>query len=150
MGRLLTSSANSRTLGERRGCSGASGRRRRGSDCARTAPVSVDRVQHGGRGHTEGCPELLTARRSSPWHWTGHRRNSSHETGGGHRRAVAELSVRASRARERVRELGKGRKWERGGGRAARGAQKGSGVSDVAEEHVVMGASTTGRSWASG
>jgi hypothetical protein len=31
MGRVLTSSANSRTLGERRRCDGASGRRRRGS-----------------------------------------------------------------------------------------------------------------------
>jgi hypothetical protein len=57
MGGLFTSSANSGTLGEGRGCGGASGHWRRGSDCARTAPVSVDRAQQGGRGHTEGCPE---------------------------------------------------------------------------------------------
>jgi hypothetical protein len=44
MGRVLTLSANSGTLGERRGCDGASGRRRRGSGCARNAPVSVDRA----------------------------------------------------------------------------------------------------------
>jgi hypothetical protein len=40
---------------------------------------------------------------------------------------VVELSVRAGRARERARELGRGCKWERGGGRAGRGAQKGLG-----------------------
>jgi hypothetical protein len=40
---------------------------------------------------------------------------------------VAGLSVRADRARERARELGRGRKWERGGGRAGHGAQKGRG-----------------------
>jgi hypothetical protein len=49
-------------------------------------------------------------RRSSPWHLTGHGRNGGHGTGGGRRRAVAELSVRAGRARERARELGRGRK----------------------------------------
>jgi hypothetical protein len=31
------------------------------------------------------------------------------------------------RARERARELGRGRKWKRGGGRAGRGVQKGLG-----------------------
>jgi hypothetical protein len=61
-----------------------------------------------------------------------------------------ELSVRAGRARERARELGRGRKWERGGGRAGRGAQKGRGGSDVDEESAVVGASTAGRSWAKG
>jgi hypothetical protein len=63
-----------------------------------------------GRGHTEGCPEQLTVRRSSPWHWTGHGRDGSHETGNGRRREVAELPVRVGRARERARELGRGRK----------------------------------------
>jgi hypothetical protein len=50
------------------------------------------------------------ARRSSPWHWTGHGRNGGHGTGGGRRRAVAELLVRAGKVRERARELGRGRK----------------------------------------
>jgi hypothetical protein len=54
------------------------------------------------------------------------------------------LSVRVGRERERVRELGRGRKSERGGGRAGRGAQKGHGGSDVAREHAVVGASTAG------
>jgi hypothetical protein len=44
MGRVLTLSANSGTLGEQRGCVGASGPRRRGSSCARNAPVSTDRA----------------------------------------------------------------------------------------------------------
>jgi hypothetical protein len=57
---------------------------------------------------------------------------------------MAELSVRAGGARERARELGKGRKWERGGGRAGRGGQKGRGGSNVAGERVVVGASTIG------
>jgi hypothetical protein len=61
-----------------------------------------------------------------------------------------ELSVRAGRARDRARELGRGRKWERGGGRAGCGAQKGRGGSDVAGERAIMGASTAGRSWARG
>ena len=90
--------------------------------------MSADWTQQGGKGHTEGCPEQLTVRRSSPWHWTGHGRNGSHRTDGGHRRAVAELSVCAGRASERARELGRGRKSERGGGRAGRGAQKGAGL----------------------
>jgi hypothetical protein len=51
---------------------------------------------------------------------------------------------------ERERELGRGRKWERGGGRAGHGAQKGRGGSDVAGERAVVGASTAGRSWARG
>jgi hypothetical protein len=44
MGRVLNSSANSGTLGERQECDGASGRRRRGSGCARNAPVSADQA----------------------------------------------------------------------------------------------------------
>jgi hypothetical protein len=40
------------------------------------------------------------------------------------------FSVRVGRARE----LGRGRKWKRGGGRAGRGVQKGRGGSVVAEE----------------
>jgi hypothetical protein len=79
-----------------------------------------------------------------------HGRNGGHRTGGGRRRAVVELSVRAGRARERARELGRGRKWERGGGRAGHGAQKGCGGSDVAGERAIVGASTAGRSWTRG
>jgi hypothetical protein len=46
----------------------STGRRRRGSGCTKIAPVSADRTQQRGKGHTEGCPEQLTVRRSSPWH----------------------------------------------------------------------------------
>jgi hypothetical protein len=80
------------------------------SGCARNAPVSADRTQQGERGHTEGCPEQLTVRRSSPWHWTGHGHDGGHGIGSGHRWAVAEFRVRVGRARERARELGRGRK----------------------------------------
>jgi hypothetical protein len=48
MGRVLTSSVNSRTFGERRGCDGASGRRRRGFGCARNAPVSAGQINQRG------------------------------------------------------------------------------------------------------
>jgi hypothetical protein len=54
------------------------------------------------------------------------------------------------RARERARELGKGRKWKRGDGRVGRGVQKGRGGSVVAGERADVGTSTTGRSWAGG
>jgi hypothetical protein len=91
-------------------CRDSTGRRRRGSGCVKIAPVSVDRTQQRGKGHTEGCPEQLTVRRSSPWHWTGHVRDGGHKTGSGRRRAVAELLARVGRARERARGLGKGRK----------------------------------------
>jgi hypothetical protein len=72
--------------------------------------VSAAWTQHGGKGHTEGCPEQLTVSRSSPWHWTGHERNSGHRTGSGRRWAVVELPARVGRVRERARELGRGRK----------------------------------------
>jgi hypothetical protein len=57
---------------------------------------------------------------------------------------VAELSVRVGGAIERARELGRGCKWERGGGRAGHGGQKGRRGSNVAGERAVMGASTVG------
>jgi hypothetical protein len=34
----------------------------------RTTPVSAGRLNQGGKGHNEGCPEKLTARQSSLWH----------------------------------------------------------------------------------
>jgi hypothetical protein len=126
------------------------GRRRRGSGCAKIAPMSTDRTQQRGKGHTEGYPEQLTVRRSSPWHWTGHGRDGGHRTGNGRRWAVAELPARMGRAREGARGLDRGRKWERRGGRAGHGAQKGRGGMDVAGERAVVGASTAGRSWAGG
>jgi hypothetical protein len=110
MGRVLTSSANSGARGGRRRCGGTSGRRRRGSGCAKTAPVSADPTQQGGRGHTEGCPEQVTVRRSSPRHWTGHGRDGGHGTGIGRRRTMVELPARVGIARERARGLGRGRK----------------------------------------
>jgi hypothetical protein len=51
--------------------------------------------------------------------------------GGGSRFAWAE--------RERARELGRGRKWKRGGGRAGREVQKGRGGSVVAGERADVG-----------
>jgi hypothetical protein len=109
-GELLTLSANSGARGGQRRCGGTLGRWRRGSGYAKTSPVSVDPTQQGGRGHTEGCPEQLTERRSSPWHWTRHGRDDGHGTCSGRRRAVAELSARMGKARERARGFGRGRK----------------------------------------
>jgi hypothetical protein len=85
------------------------GRRRWGSGCARIAPVSADRTKQRGEGHTEGCPEQLTVRQNSSWHRTGHRRDGDRRTGSSRRRAVAELSARVGRARERARGFGRGR-----------------------------------------
>jgi hypothetical protein len=82
------------------------GRRRRGSGCARIAPVSVDRAKQRGEGHTEGCPEQLTVRRNSPWHGTGRGRDGGRRMDSSRWRAVAELSARAGRARG----FGRGRK----------------------------------------
>jgi hypothetical protein len=78
------------------------------------APVSMDRTQQRGKGHTKGCPEQLTVKRSSPWHWMGHGRDGDHRTGSGRWRAVAELTARMGRAR--ARGLGRGCKFERRGG----------------------------------
>jgi hypothetical protein len=120
------------------------GRRWRTPAARENAPVSADRTQQGGRGKTEGRPEQVIVKRSSPWHWMGHGRDGGHRTGNGRWRAVVELPVRVGRASERARELGMGRKWERGGGQAGRGG------SNVAGERAVVGASTAGRSWARG
>jgi hypothetical protein len=49
--RFLTSSANSGARGGRRRCGGTSGRWRRGSGCAITAPVSAGRANQRGRAH---------------------------------------------------------------------------------------------------
>jgi hypothetical protein len=54
-GGLLTLSANSGARGGRRRCGGALGRRRRGSGCAKTAPVSADSTQQG-EGTPKGVP----------------------------------------------------------------------------------------------
>jgi hypothetical protein len=67
------------------------GRRWRSSGCARITPVSGGLLNQGGNGHTEGCPEKLTARRSSPWHLIGRGCNGGHRIGGGRRWAVAEI-----------------------------------------------------------
>jgi hypothetical protein len=109
-GRLLTLSRSASVAKQRQRRRGSTGRRWRTPAAQENAPVSVDRTQQGGRGHIEGCPEQLTVRQSSPWHWTGHGHNGGHGTGGGRRQTVAELSVCAGRARERARELGRGRK----------------------------------------
>jgi hypothetical protein len=109
-GRLLTSSRSAGVAKQQRRRKGSTGRRWRSSDCTGGTPVSADWTQQGGKGHTEGCPEQLTVRRSSPWHWTGHGRDGGHETGSGRRWAVVKLPTRMSRARERARGFGRGRK----------------------------------------
>jgi hypothetical protein len=96
-------------MGQRRRHRDATGRRWRSAGCARTTPVSADRTDQRGGGHTKGCLEKLKARRSLPWLWTGHGRNGGHGTGGGLRWAVAEV-------------LGSRGQSEREGERAGQGA----------------------------
>jgi hypothetical protein len=95
---------------QRRRCKDSTGRRRWDSGCAKIDPVSVYRTKQRGRGRTEGCPEQLIVRRSSPWHWTGRGRDGGRRTGIGRRWAVVELPARVGRARERARESSRGRK----------------------------------------
>jgi hypothetical protein len=109
-GGLLTLRGSAGVAKQRRRRKDSTGRRRRGSGCAKIAPVSADRTRQRGRGRTEGCPEQLTVRRSSPWHWTRRGRDGGCRTGNGRRRAVAELPACVGRARERARESGRGRK----------------------------------------
>jgi hypothetical protein len=78
----------------------ATRRRWRGSGCAKIAPVSADWTKQRKRGHTEGCLEQLTVRRSSPWHGTGRGRDGGRRTGSGRRQRVAELLSRAQSERE--------------------------------------------------
>ena len=74
--------------------------------CGECGPDKTEREE----GHTKGCPKWLTARRNSPWHRTGHRRDGDRRTGSSRQRAVAELSARVGRVRERARGFGRGRK----------------------------------------
>jgi hypothetical protein len=111
--------------------------------------VIADWTQQRGKGHTEGCPEQLIVRRSSPWHWTGHGRDDGHRTDSGRRRVVAELPTRVGRARERWRDG-----WAEGanerGEVGEQGARLKRGAGDAAGERAVVGTSTVGRSWAGG
>jgi hypothetical protein len=132
---LLTSSRSAGIMKQRRRRRGSTGRRWRTPAAQENTPVSMDQAWQGGRGHTEGCPEQLTARRSSLWHWTGHERNDDHRTGGGHRRAVAELSVCGGRARERGEGAGQRAQMREGrwasrvrGSKGARGLGRGWGT----------------------
>jgi hypothetical protein len=109
-GGLLTLRGNAEGTGQRQRHKDATGRPRWGSGCARIAPVSANQTNQREKGHTEGCPEQLTARRNSPWHGTGRGRNGGHRTGRGRQRAVVGLSARVGRARERARGFGRGRK----------------------------------------
>jgi hypothetical protein len=61
-GRFLTSRGSDGVTGQRRWRRNATGQRRWSSSCARTTPVSADRTDQRGGGHTEGCPEKLMAR----------------------------------------------------------------------------------------
>jgi hypothetical protein len=78
---LLTLRGGAGVTGQRRRRKEATGRRRQGFGYTRIAPVSADRTNQRGEGHTEGCLEQLTARWNSPWHGTGHRRDGDHRTG---------------------------------------------------------------------
>jgi hypothetical protein len=63
---LLTLRGSVGVTGQRRRRKDTTGRRRQGSGCTRIALVSADRTNQRGEGHTEGCPEQLTAKRNSP------------------------------------------------------------------------------------
>jgi hypothetical protein len=67
-GRFLTSSRSAGVVKQRRRSRGSTGRRWRTPATQENAPLSVDRMQQGGRGHTKGFLEQLTVRQSSPWH----------------------------------------------------------------------------------
>jgi hypothetical protein len=56
-GRLLTSSRSAGVAKQQRRRRGSTWRRWRTLAAQENAPVSVDRAQQGGRGHTEGCPK---------------------------------------------------------------------------------------------
>jgi hypothetical protein len=103
-GGLLTLRGSAGVAKQRRRRKDSTGRRQRDSGCVKVAPVSVDQTKQRGRGHTEGCPEQLTVRWSSPWHWTGHGHDGGRRTSSGRRRAVAELPACVGRAREREGE----------------------------------------------
>jgi hypothetical protein len=81
--RLLTSRGSAGVTGQRRWCRDETGRRWRSSSCARTTPVSAGQTNLRGGGHTEGCPEQLTARQNSPRQRTGHGRDGDRRTGSG-------------------------------------------------------------------
>jgi hypothetical protein len=130
---------------QRRRRKDTTGRRRRGSGYARIAPVSADRTNQIGEGHTEGCLELLTARQNSPWHGQGIDATVTAE-----RAAVDSGRWRSSLHTWAERERGRGGLAEGANERAGRGAQKGHGRRKVAGERTVVGASTAGRSWARG
>jgi hypothetical protein len=80
-GGLLTLRGSAGVTKQRRRSRDSTGRRQRGSSCAKIAPVSADRTQQRGKGHIEGCPEQLTVRRSSLWHWTGRGHDGGRRTG---------------------------------------------------------------------
>jgi hypothetical protein len=105
---LLTLRGSAGVMEQRQRRKDVTGRRRRGSGCARIALVSADRTKQRGEWHTEGCPEQLTVRRNSPWHATGRGRDGGRRTGSGRRGAVAEISARVGRARERQGGLAEG------------------------------------------
>jgi hypothetical protein len=83
---LLTLRGSAGVTEQRQRRKDTTGQRRRGSGCARIAPVSVDWTNHREEGHTEGCSEQLTARWNSPWHETGHRRDGDRRIGSFNRR----------------------------------------------------------------
>jgi hypothetical protein len=128
-GGLLTLRGSAGVTKQRRRRKDVTGRRRRGSGCGRIAPMSADRTKQRGEGHTEGCPEQLTARRNSPWHGTRRGHDGGRRTGSSRRRAVVELSAHAGRARKRGREgLAKGANERGEVGEQGAGLKRGTGA----------------------
>jgi hypothetical protein len=128
----------------------ATGRRWRSSGYARTTPVSAGQLNQGWKGHTEGCPEKLTARRSSLWHYTGRGRNGDHGTGEGRRWAVAEVLCSRGQSERESERAGQRAQMEDGrwasrapGSKGARGLGRGRRT----RRH---GRVMAGRSWARG
>jgi hypothetical protein len=109
---------------QRRRSRDSTGRRQRGSGCAKIALVSADQTQQRGKGHTEGCPEQLTMSQSSPWHWTGRGRDGGRRTGSGRR-----SSLHAWAERERGREgLAEGANERAEVGEQGAGLKRGTGA----------------------
>jgi hypothetical protein len=111
------------TVAELRLCKNHSGEHEPNSPERGRAHRRVSRVADGKAKLTVALDGARAQRRPRNRRWT------SGGGGGGSRFAWAERE----RERERARELCRGRKWKRGGGRAGRGVQKGRGARSWSE-----------------
>jgi hypothetical protein len=96
-----------------------------GSSCARSAPVSMDRANQGGKRQTEGCPELWVMRRCLP-------RPRTRQGLNGARGTTAVFSERRRRLSGRVRRVRGGEgvrmRAQMSGGKWASGARGSKGA----------------------